>query len=320
MSSFVAGRFRLEDVYDQLNCGLVMLDRDLNILLWNAWMARHSRVPASAAINADFAALFAGQVTPALLRALDNTLSYGLPSLLSSALHRSPLPLYPHHPGGQGEGAQRMAQSVVLTPIDNPDGQRLCLMQVTDASNSVKREKMLLSHSEVLKRQVGTDGLTGIPNRRYFDENYARALQRVQEEGGMLSLFMIDVDYFKQYNDLYGHGGGDRVLKRVAETLRAHLQRPDDVLARYGGEEFILLVRNLQPLQAAELGEALRQAVYQLAEPHDKSLVERRLTISVGVCTRELLDDTDGRQLLEAADAALYRAKLGGRNKVVSIT
>ncbi|HZG21239.1 MAG TPA: GGDEF domain-containing protein [Herbaspirillum sp.] len=318
MSSFLAGRFRPEDVYDQLNCGLVMLDRDLNILLWNAWLARHSRVPVATALNANFATLFAGQVTSALLRALDNTLGYGLPSLLSSALHRSPLPLYPTHPAGQGDVSLRMAQSVVLTPIDTPEGQRLCLMQISDASNSLKREKMLLSHSEVLKRQVGTDGLTGIANRRFFDEQYARALQRVQQEGGSLSLFMIDVDYFKQYNDHYGHGGGDRVLKRVAETLRAQLQGPDDVLARYGGEEFILLTRDLQPVQAAQLGETLREAVYALAEPHDKSLAERRLTVSVGVCTRQVHEDPDGRLLLDTADAALYRAKLGGRNKVVS--
>ncbi|MFX5574663.1 GGDEF domain-containing protein, partial [Acinetobacter baumannii] len=85
-------------------------------------------------------------------------------------------------------------------------------------------------------------GLTGIHNRRHFDEHYAQTLQRVGKTGGTLSLCMGDVDFFKQYNDHYGHGPGDQVLKRVAAALQGQLQRPGDLLARYGGEEFILLM------------------------------------------------------------------------------
>lgn len=318
MNSFVPGRFAADDVYNHLNCGLVMLDKDFNILLWNDWMVRHSHVPAESALNANFIALFNQQLAPGFLRALSNTISYGLPAMLSSALHRSPLPLYHVYLPNDGEAPARMVQSVVMTPIPAADGSRSCLIQISDASHSVKREKILLSHSEALKRQVVTDGLTGVNNRRFFDENYTLALQQAKRNHSNLSLFMIDIDFFKQYNDHYGHIAGDRVLKRVAETLRNQLVSPTDVFARYGGEEFIMLLGGMEREQARDFAEQLRDSVRALDEPHDKSLVNRCMTISVGVCTRAPEGEADGRNLLATADAALYRAKLGGRNKVVA--
>ncbi|WDZ97881.1 GGDEF domain-containing protein [Herbaspirillum sp. WKF16] len=318
MSSFVPGRFAADDVYNHLNFGLVMLDKDFNILLWNDWMVRHSHVPAEGALNANFIALFNQQLAPGFLRALSNTVSYGLPAVLSSALHRSPLPLYHVYLPNDGEAPARMVQSVVMTPILAADGSRSCLIQISDSSNSVKREKILLSHSEALKRQVVTDGLTGVNNRRFFDENYTLALQQARRNRSNLSLFMIDIDFFKQYNDHYGHIAGDRVLKRVAETLRNQLASPTDVFARYGGEEFIMLLGGMEHDAARDFAEQLRDSVRALDEPHDKSLVNRCMTISVGVCTRAPEGEADGRNLLATADAALYRAKLGGRNKVVA--
>ncbi|NUU00276.1 sensor domain-containing diguanylate cyclase [Herbaspirillum robiniae] len=318
MSSMVAGRFSAEDVYNNLNLGLIMLDKDFNILLWNEWMVRHSHVPAESALNSNFIALFNQQLAPGFLRALSNTISYGLPAMLSSALHRSPLPLYHVYVPNDGEAPARMVQSVVMTPIPAPDGSRSCLIQISDSSNSVKREKILLSHSEALKRQVVTDGLTGVNNRRFFDENFTLALQQSMRNDSPLSLFMIDIDFFKQYNDHYGHVAGDRVLKRVAETLKGQLKSPTDVFARYGGEEFILLVGGMDKREAKTFAEQLRESVHALEEPHDKSLVNRCMTISVGVCTRSPQEEADGRNLLATADAALYRAKLGGRNKVVA--
>lgn len=318
MSTLVPGRFTAEEVFNNLNLGLIMLDKDFNILLWNAWMERHSRVPSDQALHQNFIALFNRQLTPGFLRALSNTVSYGLPAMLSSALHRSPLPLY-HQFVQEGEEAPaRMVQSVVMTPIVSEGGGRSCLIQISDSSHSVKREKILLSHSEALKRQVVTDSLTGVSNRRFFDEHYALALQQARRNEAALSVFMIDIDFFKQYNDHYGHLAGDRVLKRVAETLKAQLPSPTDVFARYGGEEFIMLVAGLTPDRARSFAENLRASVHALAEPHAKSLVNAVMTISVGVCTRTPDDDIDGRSLLNTADAALYRAKLGGRNKVIT--
>ncbi|HBN52841.1 MAG TPA: diguanylate cyclase [Stenotrophomonas sp.] len=315
MSAFVPGAISADTVLDNLSLGLVALDKDFNILLWNGWMERHSGIDAGRALNASFVALFQQQLTPGFLRALSNTVSYGLPALLSSALHRSPLPLY-HAPAGGGMPV-RMVQSVVMTPIVAVDGSRACLIQVSDASHSIKREKMLMSRSEALKRQAVTDGLTGVYNRRFFDENFALVLQRARRNREALSLFMIDVDYFKQYNDLYGHLAGDRVLKRVAAALSAQLRSPADVFARYGGEEFVMLVAGADAAMAGGIAERLRQTVLALQEPHEGSQVARWVTVSVGACTAVPREEADGRGLMDAADAALYRAKLEGRDRVV---
>jgi len=320
MSRAMPARISAQEVFDNLNLGLIALDHDFNILLWNGWMERHSAVSAERALAANFVALFNQQLTPGFLRALSNTVSYGLPAVLSSALHRSPLPLFPCASTPTGEPPARMVQSVVMTPMRGDDGGRSCLIQVSDASNSVKREKMLMSHSEALRRQVVTDGLTGVNNRRFFDENFALVLQQARRNHSPLSLFMIDIDFFKQYNDHYGHGGGDRALRCVAAALNGELTVPGGVFARYGGEEFVMVATGMDTVQASAFAERLRSCVAALQEPHAKSLIERHMTVSIGVCTRgaTLDDDPDGRDLMASADAALYRAKLGGRNKVIA--
>ena len=317
MSSFVAGGISTDVVLDNLNLGLVVLDKDFNILLWNGWMERHGGIDAGRALNANFVTLFQQELTPGFLRALSNTISYGLPAVLSSALHRSPLPLYHVHAGSNAGAPVRMVQSVLMTPIAAADGSRACLIQVSDASHSIRREKMLMSHSEALKRQVVTDGLTGVYNRRFFDESFARVLQRARRNGEALSLFMIDIDYFKQYNDHYGHMEGDRVLKRVAATLKAQQRSSSDIFARYGGEEFIMLVNGVDAGGAVGIAERLRESVRELAEPHEKSQAARCVTISVGVCSAVPQEEADGHNLMDGADAALYRAKLEGRDRVV---
>ncbi len=318
MSAFVAGGISADVVFDSLDLGLVVLDKDFNILLWNDWMQRHSGIDARYALGTNFVALFQQQLTPGFLRALSNTVSYGLPAVLSSALHRSPLPL--HHAPVAGEGAApvRMMQSVKMTPVAAADGSHACLIQISDDSHSVRRERILMSHSEALRRQVVTDELTGVYNRRFFDENFALVLQRARRNGEALSLFMIDIDYFKQYNDYYGHMAGDRVLKRVATALAAQRRSSADVFARYGGEEFIMLIAGVEAATAGEIAERLRASVQALAEPHARSHEAGCVTVSIGVCTAVPQEEADGRSLMSAADAALYRVKQEGRNRVMA--
>lgn len=306
--------FDAAEVFDSINLGLIVVDHDLQIVLWNQWMARHSRIAQPQALQHDFMSLFADPLPPGFLRALDNAIKYGLPAVMSSALHRSPLPLFHLH---ETEDAPvRMYQSIIMTPMPNAAGGHSCLIQVSDSSTSVKREKMLMLHSEKLKRQVVTDSLTGIYNRRFFDDSCASALKQAKRQQSQLSLFMIDIDFFKQYNDHYGHMAGDKALKAVANALGAQMIRSTDVFARYGGEEFVILIPGFNPEQAVLFAEKLRAAVQALAIHHEKSLANQYLTISIGVNTSTPEPDVDGKILLDRADAALYRAKLGGRNQV----
>ncbi len=161
------------------------------------------------------------------------------------------------------------------------------------------------------------DPLTGLANRRVLNEAKQRELQRAARNGSMLSLVMVDVDYFKRYNDSLGHVGGDQCLREVARVLAAVALRPADVVVRYGGEEFALLLPETPAAAAASLAEELRCRIEALAIPHPTSPVADHVTVSAGVfgLVPEAAFAPD--DLVRAADQALYRAKQQGRNRVV---
>ncbi|MBF0421543.1 MAG: diguanylate cyclase [Magnetococcales bacterium] len=168
----------------------------------------------------------------------------------------------------------------------------------------------------LLERMVSLDGLTEIPNRRSFDVVREREWARGLRTGEPLSLIMMDVDQFKQFNDHYGHSGGDRCLQRVARALAGCVHRPGDLVARYGGEEFVAVLSNTDATGAMQVGEQLRQAVSALAIPHSLSTVATHVTISLGVATMTPSATTTLEQLQQTADALLYEAKRQGRNRL----
>lgn len=161
-----------------------------------------------------------------------------------------------------------------------------------------------------------TDGLTGIANRRHFDVTLASEWARARRTGAPLALGLVDVDRFKAYNDHYGHQAGDDVLRRVAQSLRESFPRRGDLVARYGGEEFVFLVPGTDSAQAQRLAERAREAVERLGLVHTASELAQ-ITVSVGVAACVVDAGTTPQTLIEAADRALYRAKSGGRNRVV---
>jgi two-component system, chemotaxis family, response regulator WspR len=176
-------------------------------------------------------------------------------------------------------------------------------------------QQLLLEKNLELERLTNVDGLTGLSNRRYFNEFMATAWRRAIREQGPFSILMIDVDDFKHYNDKYGHLAGDEVLKTLGKAIRSSCQRPTDLAARFGGEEFVVCLP--VPADGAEaFGEKLRAAVKTEGIPHSRSTVAETVTISVGIAsTRPRLGDSY-LLLVEAADAALYEAKRSGKNRV----
>lgn len=313
MSELAEKCFDMADISNALNIGLVVVNSDGKVLLWNDWIAKHSHIKEADALNQPLDQVFPEPVSPAFLSALKNTLAYRLPVVLSTALHRTPLPLY--NLSGADQQA-RMYQSITITPIQSQLDESCCLIQVTDSSTSIKREKMLRSHSEMLKKEATTDGLTDICNRRFFDAHYEIAVADAKRQKHPLSIFMVDIDFFKAYNDYYGHIAGDKIIKQVAGALKSQLSRATDIVARYGGEEFVLVMPYLPQEIAGEFAEKLRNAVFKLAIPHIKSEPYQQITISVGVCTG-IPQNNDN--LLNKADTALYQAKLKGRNRCVSL-
>jgi diguanylate cyclase (GGDEF)-like protein/PAS domain S-box-containing protein len=163
-----------------------------------------------------------------------------------------------------------------------------------------------------------TDGLTGLANRRAFDERLADEWARARRDGTQLSLLLIDVDHFKKFNDHYGHLAGDGCLRALARILSAHARRPADLAARYGGEEFALLLPNTGADGCVQVGEEIRDALRELAMLHAQNPPSRLVTVSVGAATGlPSQTTTDCSALVAAADRALYAAKDSGRDRLV---
>ncbi len=197
--------------------------------------------------------------------------------------------------------------------LDNKD-QFFCIWH--DISESKKNEQALHELNEKLESLSFQDGLTGVANRRMFDTRINQEWGRCIREQQPLSLIMIDIDYFKQYNDHYGHQSGDECLKEVAQKLAELAKRTVDLCARYGGEEFVLLLPNTSLKQAIHLAEKCRENIYQLNIPHEASSICDAVTISVGVGSITPVKGSISSSLIEDADKALYLAKENGRNIV----
>lgn len=157
--------------------------------------------------------------------------------------------------------------------------------------------------------------MTGINNRRSFDEYLDKEWKRSYREGTPLSLILIDIDYFKNYNDNYGHQEGDSSLKRVAKELENLILRPGDMVARYGGEEFGVILPNTDEKGAEYIAEILRTGIRSLKIRNEKSEVDDFITISLGVTTTIPQEHSSVYELIGKADSALYMAKQQGKNR-----
>ena len=162
-----------------------------------------------------------------------------------------------------------------------------------------------------------TDALTGLPNRRHFDEAKTTEMRRARRHGHSLSLLICDIDCFKDYNDHYGHAMGDSCLSAVAQALKSQLGRAGDMVARIGGEEFGVLLPATSGPAAHMLAERLREAVAACAIEHLHSACAQVVTISIGLAVREAGATEEFGAMFQRADQALYRAKAAGRNQVV---
>jgi diguanylate cyclase (GGDEF)-like protein len=184
----------------------------------------------------------------------------------------------------------------------------------------VRNHLALKTHQTMLEELCSIDGLTCIPNRRRFDETLQQEWSRCSRTSQPIALIMVDIDFFKAYNDTYGHVAGDECLKMVAQTLHCALRRPGDLAARYGGEEFVVLLPETHLDGAIRVAELLRQEIAELAMPHPRSTAADQLTVSMGVAGTMPSPGTLPGALVTAADKALYEAKKSGKNRIVEFT
>lgn len=180
----------------------------------------------------------------------------------------------------------------------------------------VKNHLELKRYRDFLMNQAFVDGLTGIPNRRKFEDFINIEWKRAFRSRFHLALIMADIDYFKQYNDTYGHIAGDDCLRRIAKTIDDNLERPADLAARYGGEEFICVLPETSMKGALGVANKLAESVATLNIAHNASNVSDRVTISMGIGALIPGDGMDYYSLVGMADNALYKAKQEGRNRI----
>lgn len=180
----------------------------------------------------------------------------------------------------------------------------------------VRNHLELKRQRDLLQRIAMIDGLTGVANRRSFDQMFRQEWRRAIRTQEPLSLLLIDVDHFKAYNDTYGHQEGDDCLRAIAESLSAQAHRAEDLLARYGGEEFVCLLPATPLAQAHHRADAMRQAVIERNIPHKGSTTATTVSISIGVSCLVPSLAFQADDLLRHADAMLYQAKHSGRNRV----
>ncbi|WP_181378024.1 sensor domain-containing diguanylate cyclase [Teichococcus aestuarii] len=251
----------------------------------------------------------AGQFMPNLVAAEDRgTMQATLLRMVSEGLPPTRHTLRLHRRDGALVWAELALHPMRDPRTGRPDG---AVIVARDIGEHKAREAQL-------HRLASTDGLTGLANRRAFDETLEREWRRMVRGDGALSLLLLDVDRFKPFNDRHGHPQGDCCLKAVADALSTLARRPADLAARYGGEEMVLLLPDTDSAGAARMAEAARAAIEGLQWPHEDNTPFRVVTVSIGVATASHGSGLmAAEQLVKAADGALYHAKRNGRNRIV---
>ncbi|WP_245575059.1 GGDEF domain-containing protein [Chitinilyticum litopenaei] len=205
----------------------------------------------------------------------------------------------------------------VVHVVRRDDGEVDCLIGfMFDISERKQTEEKLLSLQKELEALSFKDGLTGIANRRKFDAALDTEWASAQRTGLPLALIMLDIDFFKQYNDCYGHILGDECLTRVAQTLQHAAGRPRDIVARFGGEEFVILLPEADEAAALQVAEHCQRLIAGLGIAHEKPGGKPALTVSIGLGSVTPLQGMSARAFIEAVDRLLYRAKQQGRDRI----
>lgn len=298
-------------IIDTLEIGVIVLDAEQRVVQWNRWLAERIGRTSEVAANSVLLDILPEIGGTRLERAIAHALRDRMPSLLSPALNGTLLPLYQSREDAQRD--RRMQQMIHVLPL--PDGG--CLVQISDVTATVSRERVLRQQADSLRHKASCDALTGIFNRRKFDELYALEFAKAAQKKHPLAVIIADIDHFSAYNQLYGRQQGDLVLHDIAVAMQDVMRPASDVLARYGGEEFALVLAGLDEKAARHFAENLRLRIRTLKIANESVLPGKVLTISLGVAVMIPDGSADTHTLLSSADVALYQAKHEGRDRAV---
>lgn len=296
--------------------GIVMVDRRFTIVLWNRFMELNGNVRAEEVLGKNIFDAFPELNRNWLEKKIKSCMILKTPSF-SSWRQRPYLLRFKASPTVAGD-AEFMYQDVSIFPVRNGEGevQGACitLQDMTELAENARLLEQAVDQAVTLEESSQRDGLTGLYNRKFFDEQITQEILRARRYGWQLALALIDADHFKAINDAYGHPAGDTVLRALAGRMQGIL-RASDTLCRYGGEEFALVLPHITEENASFLLERLRKSIEELeVELEDGGSI--RVTISIGLT--QLAEGLTPGEMVRRADEALYAAKEAGRNRVTA--
>jgi diguanylate cyclase (GGDEF)-like protein len=299
----IADRDELNHVmFDTAPIGLVLFDEHCRVIDCNETILRMHGVPKQYYL--DHFASFSPEYQPDGSKSCDRSLE-----IMKQALNgENPIMEWMHCTGDESIPCELTLTRTLYK------GKYLGVGYIYDLRN-VKKLEANVEWLESVACQIYDDPLTGIHNRRYFDENLERIIKLLSRSDSTLSLLMIDIDYFKKFNDTYGHIEGDKCLKTIAETLKKSITRTDDFVARYGGEEFVVVLPHTDENGARLIANRLHENIRKSCIPHRKSDVAKYVTISIGGTTGIVNHVQDGDDYIRRADEMLYLSKQNGRNR-----
>lgn len=294
-----------------VDVGIFVVNRHMEITLWNHFMARHSEISEDEVIGKNMFACFPDLPENWLQKKIQSV--FLLKNFAFTSWEQRPyLFRFPHNRPITG-GCDFMYQNCTFLPVkdESNEVEAVCitLMDVTDVAFS---QTLLKEALESLGESNNRDGLTGIYNRRYLDKHIAIEFDRAKRYGEPFSFILFDLDHFKQVNDNYGHLGGDEVLRSISQRVGGML-RTTDIIGRYGGEEFAIMLPSTSLEDARILAERVRLAT----EETPVFFQNREIKVSISMGVSEFRPDLPNHeQLIDEADQALYASKQGGRNRV----
>ncbi|PLZ04137.1 diguanylate cyclase [Burkholderia sp. WAC0059] len=301
-------------VVERVGFGIFVLDREMNVLMWNRFMQDHSGLPAQQVLGCSLFEHFPDLPRAWLVRKVESVFQLG--TFAFSSWEQRPYLFRFDHDRPITGGVDFMQQDCTFMPLMRDREVVAVCVTISDVTHvsivQREREEAVAKLQEYAHR----DGLTGIANRRYFEERFVDEFMRWQRYGGELSVLLFDLDHFKQINDRYGHAAGDTVLREIAQRV-ADVVRKQDTFGRFGGEEFALLMPATAFEGAMQAAEKIRRIIGSVAVEVPGASVS--VTASVGGTTARPGAPTCDA-LINEADEALYEAKRGGRNRSVMFT
>ena len=291
-------------IFDTINSGLLVIDRDMTVKYWNRWMAMHSGIAANRIVGTSLFDHFPELDQPHFRRNCKSVLQFGNFCYFSQRLHKYLFPMTA--PGSLADTFDNMQQSCSMGPLRNKNNEvEMLYIAVQDVTEVVSYQKKLVTMNH-------TDQLTGVYNRNYMESQLSKEIERCRRYNHPISLLMIDVDLFKTINDSYGHPCGDFALKSICERITLNIRKSDSLI-RYGGDEFCIIMPETSEQNAYRVAEIIRRSI--CSQPFTFANTKFNITVSIGVAAMDQ-DRDNVESVLKKADEALYQAKKSGRNSV----